>query len=146
MARRDELAELTAGFIAAFNDNDLEAMMSYFAPHGVYDEFNARINEGAEAVREAFTPQFSGAFGEMKFLDEDLFIDEATGKVMASWRCTLTVKGEPTSWRGLDLLWWATSWSARSPTPRPRCPCSSSGTTRRGPDHLDGRGPVVGLR
>jgi hypothetical protein len=40
----------------------------------------------------------------MKFLDEDLFIDADTGKVMASWRCTLEVKGEPTSWRGLDLL------------------------------------------
>ncbi len=32
------------------------------------------------------------------------FADAETGKVMASWRCTLTVKGEPTSWRGLDIL------------------------------------------
>jgi hypothetical protein len=23
---------------------------------------------------------------------------------MASWRCTLEVKGEPTSWRGLDAM------------------------------------------
>jgi hypothetical protein len=35
---------------------------------------------------------------------EDLFVDADTGKVMASWRCTLEAKGRPTSWRGLDLL------------------------------------------
>ena len=39
-----------------------------------------------------------------RFVDEDLFADAAMGKVMTSWRCTLTIKGEPTSWRGLDLL------------------------------------------
>jgi hypothetical protein len=40
----------------------------------------------------------------MQFIDEDLLVDAGTGKVMASWRCTLEVKGRPTSWRGLDLL------------------------------------------
>ncbi len=106
MSRRDELLSLTTAFMEAFNTNDLDGMLSFFAPHGVYDEFNGHVNEGIDAVRAAFTPQFEGAFGEMKFLDEDLFIDAETGKVMASWRCTLTVKGEPTSWRGLDLLHW----------------------------------------
>ena len=102
--RRSELVSLTANFLDAFNRADLEGMMAYFHPEGVYDEFNGRRNEGFEAVREAFRPQFEGAFGEMKFLDEDQFIDAETGKVMAAWRCTLEVKGEPTSWRGLDLL------------------------------------------
>lgn len=102
--RRSELASLTANFMDAFNRADLDGMMAYFHPDGVYDEFNGHRAEGFDAVREAFRPQFEGAFGEMKFLDEDLFIDADTGKVMASWRCTLDVKGEPTSWRGLDLL------------------------------------------
>ena len=107
MSRRDELAELTGQFMDAFNENDLDRMMSFFAPDGaVYDEFNGTANEGIEAIRAAFAPQFAGAFGEMKFLDEDLFIDADTGKVMASWRCTLEVKGEPAGWRGLDLLHW----------------------------------------
>ena len=103
---RQELERLTTEFLDAFNRNDLDAVMSYFAPEGEYEEFNGGLNRGVDAVRAAFAPQFEGAFGEMKFLDEDLFIDEATGKVMASWRCTLSVKGEPTSWRGLDLLHW----------------------------------------
>ena len=107
MSRRDELLALTNAFMDAFNGNDLDRMMSFFAADGaVYDEFNGTINEGIDAIREAFTPQFEGAFGDMKFLDEDLFIDPDTDKVMASWRCTLDVKGERTGWRGLDLLHW----------------------------------------
>ena len=101
---RDELVALTADFMDAFNTNDLDRMMSFFAPDGLYDEFNNRVSKGPEAVREAFRPQFEGAFGEMKFIDEDLIVDAATNKVMASWRCTLEVKGKPTSWRGLDAI------------------------------------------
>jgi ketosteroid isomerase-like protein len=81
--------------------------MSFFADDAIYDEFNGKRNVGKAAIRAAFEPQFSGAYGKMQFLDEDLFADAETGKVMASWRCTLTVKGEPTSWRGLDLLHFA---------------------------------------
>lgn len=101
---RQQLLNLTTRFMDAFNRNDLDTVMSFFADNAVYDEFNGKRNEGKAAIRAAFTPQFTGAFGDMKFLDEDLFLDVDTGKVMASWRCTLAVKGQPTSWRGLDLL------------------------------------------
>jgi len=105
-SERERLARLTEAFVDAFNRNDLDDVMSYFADDAVYDEFNGTANAGTEAIRRAFTPQFTGAFGEMKFIDEDLFIDAQAGKVMASWACTLEVKGQPTSWRGLDLLHW----------------------------------------
>lgn len=101
---RHHLTELTQRFMTAFNDNDLETVMSFFAEDAVYDEFNGTRNHGKAAIRAAFTPQFTGRFGTMQFLDDDLFIDADTGKVMASWRCTLDVKGQPSSWRGLDLL------------------------------------------
>jgi ketosteroid isomerase-like protein len=101
---RQQLFNLTTRFMDAFNRNDLDTVMSFFTDDAVYDEFNGKRNEGKAAIRAAFTPQFTGAFGSMQFLDEDLFIDSDTGKVMASWRCTLSVKGQPTSWRGLDLL------------------------------------------
>jgi uncharacterized protein (TIGR02246 family) len=101
---RERLGELTRRFVDAFNRIDLDAVMEFFADDAIYDEFNGRRNRGRDAIRAAFTPQFTGAFGRMQFLDDDLFIDAATGKVMASWRCTLDVKGHPTSWRGLDLL------------------------------------------
>ncbi|MCP4086359.1 MAG: nuclear transport factor 2 family protein [Actinomycetia bacterium] len=101
---RDELAAITAKFLEAFNRNDLDGVMAHFAPNGVYEEFNGNLVEGPDAVRAAFAPQFSGAFGELKFIDEDLMVDAEAGKVMASWRCTLEVKGEPTGWRGLDAM------------------------------------------
>jgi len=101
---RQLLHHLTTRFIEAFNRNDLDTVMSFFTDDAVYDEFNGKRNKGKAAIRAAFTPQFTGAFGSMQFLDEDLFIDSDTGKVMASWCCTLSVKGQPTSWRGLDLL------------------------------------------
>ena len=101
---RQHLDELTQQFMTAFNTNDLDTLFSFFTEDAVYDEFNGTRNHGKEAIRAAFTPQFTGQFGQMQFLDDDLFIDADTGKVMASWRCTLAVKGQPTSWRGLDLL------------------------------------------
>ncbi len=60
--------------------------------------------EMRRAIRAPLEPQFTGRWGEMKFLDVDLFADAETGKVMASWRCTLSMKSAPTSSRGLDLL------------------------------------------
>ena len=103
---RRRLAELTRRFVTAFNDNDLDAVMSYFADDGVYDEFNGTRNRGKDAIRAALLPQFTGRYGTMRFIDDDLFVDADAdaGKVMASWRCTLELKGQPTSWRGLDLL------------------------------------------
>ncbi len=101
---RDSLMAATADFLAAFNANDLDRVVSFFAPDGIYEEFNGATSRGPEAVRAAFAPQFDGAFGEMKFLDEDLIVDAEAGKVMASWTCTLEVKDRPTSWRGLDAI------------------------------------------
>lgn len=101
---REELAKITADFLGAFNTNDLDKTMSFFADDGVYEEFNGKMSRGLDAVRAAFAPQFDGAFGEMKFLDEDLIVDSEARKVMASWTCTLEVKGQPTAWRGLDAM------------------------------------------
>ena len=101
---RESLAAITADFMAAFNSMDLDGVMSHFAEDGIYEEFNGKQSKGDDAVRAAFAPQFEGAFGDMKFIDEDLMIDAEAGKVMASWRCALEVKGEPTSWRGLDAM------------------------------------------
>ncbi len=101
---RAHLLDLTRRFVDAFNRNDLNTVVGFFTDDGVYEEFNGKRNVGKAAIRAAFEPQFTGAYGEMKFLDEDMFADPEAGKVMASWRCTLSIKGEPTSWRGLDLM------------------------------------------
>jgi ketosteroid isomerase-like protein len=101
---RENLLDLTGRFMAAFNRLDLDGVMAFFAEDAIYDEFNGRRNASLAAIRAAFEPQFAGAFGPIQFLEEDLFVDAESGKVMASWRCTLEIKGDPTSWRGLALL------------------------------------------
>jgi len=101
---RASLAETTASFMHAFNTNDLDGVMSHFADDGIYEELNGKQSKGADAVRATFEPQFSGAFGEMKFIDEDLMVDAEAGKVMASWQCTFESKGQPMAWRGLDAM------------------------------------------
>jgi ketosteroid isomerase-like protein len=102
-----QLIELTRHFLDAFNRNDLVAVMAFFAENSLYEEFTGKRNAGKTAIRDALTPQFQGAYGKMQFSEEDIFADVETGKVVASWRCTLTINGEPSSWRGLDLLHFA---------------------------------------
>ncbi len=101
---RDALRRLTLDFTAAFNDNDLGAVMSRFAEGAVYDQFNDEPAQGIDAIRAAFEPQFKGAFGRMQFLDEDLFIDAEARKTLVSWTCTLETKDGSAGWRGLDIL------------------------------------------
>ena len=103
---RRRLAELTRRFVTAFNENDLDAVLACFSDDGVYDEFNGTSNRGKDAIRAALLPQFTGRYGTMRFIEDDLFVDAEAGKVMASWRCTLEMKGQPTSWRGLDLMYF----------------------------------------
>ncbi len=102
---RDELARATREFTDAFNRNDLDSVLSHFAQHkAVYEQFDGRIADGLEAIRDALVPQFRGDFGEMKFLEEDAFVDPEQRKTLIRWRCTLDTRQGPASWRGLDIL------------------------------------------
>lgn len=100
----DALTKLTLDFTNAFNRNDLEGVMSYFAGNAVYDQFDGSAAHGLAAIRKAFGPQFEGAFGKMQFEQEDIFVDAAARKSMISWTCTLETARGPAGWRGLDLL------------------------------------------
>jgi ketosteroid isomerase-like protein len=98
------LRELTRDFTSAFNDNDLDAMMSFFADEAVYDQFDGKPATGRDAIRAAFEPQFAGTFGRMQFIEEDLFVDAEAGKSLISWLCTLETSRGKAGWRGLDIL------------------------------------------
>jgi ketosteroid isomerase-like protein len=99
-----ELEALTRDFTGAFNEEDLPKVLSYFADDAIYDEFNGARQEGLAAIEAAFAPQFRGDFGEMRFVDDDLFVDAENQKTMISWECTLRSGDKFGGWRGLDIL------------------------------------------
>ena len=98
------LEKLVVAFTEAFNREDIDEVMSYFAEDAIYDEFNDIRHEGLVAIRKAFEPQFSGAFGKMRFHTEDMFLDVGTSKAMTRWVLTLEGEDRAGAYRGLDLL------------------------------------------
>jgi ketosteroid isomerase-like protein len=101
---RARLEDVVLRFTEAFNQNDLEGVMSFLAEDAVYEEFTGAITRGHAAIRTAFGPQFRGDFGKMRFESEDLFVDAETGKALIRWVCRLETKRGPGGWRGLDIL------------------------------------------
>lgn len=81
------IAQLVDDFTAAFNRNDLEAVMAAFAEDAEYRPGDGSIHRGRRAIRAAFEPQFAGAFGAMRFDAEDRLIDEASRKAALRWIC-----------------------------------------------------------
>lgn len=100
----EALCKLALDFTQAFNRDDLDGVMSFFADDSLYSEFDGRTSHGIEAIRQTFEPQFRGDFGKIRFNTEDLFADSTSGKVMIRWECISDNKGKQRGWRGLDLL------------------------------------------
>lgn len=104
--RRQELYDRCVEFLDAFNRNDLDAVMAFFTDDIVYDQLNGRVAEGREAVRAAFAPQFAGEHGQMRFVEDQTFVDAAADKVMSSWDLHITRDGQTSVLQGLDLLYF----------------------------------------
>lgn len=105
---RATLEKLVIDFTEAFNHEDIDEVMSYFADDAFYDEFHAGRHIGKAAIREAFIPQFRGDHGRMRFHTEDMFVElgaePGTGKAMIRWLLTVEQTDRAGGWRGLDLL------------------------------------------
>ena len=70
-----------------FNTNSLDDVMTYFADDAVYEPGDGRTHRGLAAIREVFRPQFSNAFGTMRFVVSDRVIDERARKATIRWVC-----------------------------------------------------------
>lgn len=103
-SQRARLEDLTRRFTDAFNRNDLDAVMAFFAKDAVYDEFNGAVSRGRDAIRAVFVPQFRGDFGIVRFEEHDVFADEGSTKALIRWTCVLERDGTRRGWRGLDVL------------------------------------------
>lgn len=87
------IAQLIDAFTGAFNRNDLDAVMAAFADDAEYLPGDGKVHRGPAAIRVAFTPQFTGAFGAMRFDPEDRLIDETARKVALRWVCRHDLSG-----------------------------------------------------
>ena len=105
---RDALLKLMDGFSEAFDREDIDDVMSYFAEDAVYDEFHGIRHVGKTAIREALIPQFRHEFGKLIFHFEDQFVEvgesKGTGKIMFRWLMTMENGDRAGGWRGLDPL------------------------------------------
>ena len=104
---REKLSALTDQFVAAFNRQDIDAVMSFFAEIAVYRDAYGKSHEGLAAIRKAFEPVLNGKLGKINFAGEDRFIDAEAGKVMDSWVLHMHMgegADKEASMTGLDLL------------------------------------------
>ena len=95
---REKLSALTDQFVAAFNRQDIDAVMSFFAENAVYRDAYGKSHEG---------PVLNGKLGKINFAGEDRFIDAEAGKVMDSWVLHMHMgegADKEASMTGLDLL------------------------------------------
>lgn len=118
------LQKILDAWFDAWNANDLDRVMTFFAENAVYRPGDGSEHRGKAAIRRAFEPQFRGALGTMRFDEVDRLVDEVSRKVATRWICRhdasgfrahstsewvkriavgLTV-GDRFGWEGLDVL------------------------------------------
>jgi uncharacterized protein (TIGR02246 family) len=81
------IAEVLERFVDGFNTNDLDDVMTFFSDDAVYRPGDGNEFRGRAAIRAAFLPQFSQAFGTMQFLVDDRVVDEGARKAAIRWVC-----------------------------------------------------------
>src|ERR1044071_7978043 len=81
------IADVLRAFVDGFNTNSLDEVMTFFAEDAVYEPGDGRTHRGRAAIREAFGPQFSNAFGTMRFIVNDWVVDEGARKATIRWLC-----------------------------------------------------------
>ncbi len=115
--------EQVIAFVEAFNVDDLDQVMSFFADDAEYVTYDGRHCRGKAEIRAAFVPQFAGRFGQLRFIRDQLIVDEAQQQAAVSWTCEhdlasplpaallrwlqrslSTLAGRRPRWEGVDLF------------------------------------------
>ncbi|MFD5826156.1 YybH family protein [Lentzea sp. NPDC060358] len=78
-------------FVEAFNVNDLDRVMAFFADDAEYQPGDGATHRGRDAIRAEFAPQFAGRYGAMRFDVHDKVVDEPGRRVAIRWACRIDV-------------------------------------------------------
>ncbi|MCR3750668.1 YybH family protein [Lentzea californiensis] len=80
-------------FVEAFNDNDLDRVMEFFADDAEYEPGDGAKHQGRAAIRAEFAPQFAGRYGAMRFDVHDKLVDESGRRAAIRWACRIDISG-----------------------------------------------------
>ncbi len=106
MDERERRVEMLRAIAAAFDQHDLDAIMSHFTDDAVFEtprgpEAWGRRVVGHDAVRAAFADRFTG-IPDVRYQHDDHFVDGDRGA--SEWTLSgTTVDGEHLEVRGCDL-------------------------------------------
>lgn len=79
--------EQIIAFVDAFNVDDLEQVMGFFADDAEYITYDGQHCRGKTEIRAAFATQFAGRYGRLRFIRDKLIVDETSQQAAVSWRC-----------------------------------------------------------
>lgn len=116
------LRDTAAAFVEAFNADDLDTVLAFFADSSEYITFDGQLHAGKAAIRAALAPQFRGDYGRIRFYTDRIIVDEQSRQAAISWVCEHTIDedaqgaarlprlalrllwGNRARWRGVDVL------------------------------------------
>lgn len=100
----EELHSLTTEFADAYDSNDIERIMPYFAEDGVFDAIDGTRSVGLQEVRTVTEQILS--MGKLTFEGEDVFVDPDAQKALLQWKLHTETGGKTYTSHGLDVLHW----------------------------------------
>lgn len=91
------LKSTISAFNKAFSSQQLEQVMEFFADDCEFRDPYGQINSGKAEVRDAIEKLFSGAFGQMTFIETGMVVDESENTACLFWDCEHQMGVQPTN-------------------------------------------------
>ncbi len=81
---RKEIKTLLKEWNIAWDRHDLDTVMTLFHDDIFFENWTGAYIKGTKALRKAWEPWFKN-HGDFRFIEEEIFIDEALQKVLYRW-------------------------------------------------------------
>ena len=105
---RDEIEEALKEWNIAWENHDLDAVMTLFHEEVVFENWTGARVKGKNALQKAWQPWFA-KHGNFRFTEEETFIDEKEQKALYRWLLEWPSfenghEGKPEIRRGVDVI------------------------------------------
>ena len=105
---RNEIKEALKEWNLAWENHDLEGVMTLFHEEVVFENWTGARVRGKEALQKAWQPWFAN-HGNFRFIEEETFIDEKEQKALYRWllewpSVEIGSEGKTEKRRGVDVI------------------------------------------